>query len=193
MILAGGESSRMGEDKALLSLGQQTLLERTADSAATVTDELWLNRKPEQKIPPALSQHKVIYDAHKNQGPLAGIYSAITYALDNTTYTGLLVIPVDLPFIDQKTLLQLIQKGTKNTVPACYGKHFLPLYLPLSKELREYVEQQLDNDNSRKSVASVFYQFNGISLPVPDDISLTNTNTLDEWNFARKKWETHNG
>lgn len=41
-ILLGGKSQRMGTDKALLNLGEQTFLHRTLEIATALSDEIYL-------------------------------------------------------------------------------------------------------------------------------------------------------
>lgn len=93
-ILAGGQSRRMGRDKALLAIGGQTLLEIVAARAATVADDLFIvaTDRPEYGrfgLP-------VVADMVANSGSLGGIYTAIASA----RHQHCLVLACDMPFVN---------------------------------------------------------------------------------------------
>ena len=92
VLLAGGRSSRMGRDKALLPVGESVLWQRQWDllAAVGVTDR-WLSVRAEQTWVP--SGVAVVHDNVPGAGPLAGIAAA----LENMHGTHLLVLAVDLP------------------------------------------------------------------------------------------------
>jgi molybdenum cofactor guanylyltransferase len=90
-VLAGGRSSRMGQDKALLMLGGEPLIMRairklgeTCDDVAIAggADELW-------------SFGRVIPDGNPGRGPLGGIVAA----LEQSSYEWNLFLSVDAPFV----------------------------------------------------------------------------------------------
>ncbi len=43
VVLAGGKSSRMGQDKALLMLGEKVIIQRILDVVSTVFDEVYIS------------------------------------------------------------------------------------------------------------------------------------------------------
>lgn len=193
IILAGGDSRRMGQDKALLTMGGQTLLEHTVHQVRQVCRHVWLSRQPYQPVPATLTSLPQLSDATQQQGPLAGIAAALDYAQQQESISSLLVTPVDLPLISSSVLARLVQHGKEQQRPVCFARHYMPLYLPVAPAIRNFIHTQLTHENSRKSVASVFYEFKGIQLPEPAGHSLTNTNTLSEWEAARNHWETLHG
>jgi molybdopterin-guanine dinucleotide biosynthesis protein A len=92
VLLAGGRSTRMGVDKALLTVGGQPLWRRQwavlAEAGAT---ERFISARPEQGwVPDGVP---VVRDAVAEAGPLAGIAAA----LEQMRGTHLLVLAVDLP------------------------------------------------------------------------------------------------
>lgn len=119
-ILAGGRSSRMGRDKALLSLGARTLLERMRELADGVTDLVRIVGPREKYGPEALE------DVYKDHGPLAGIHAALEASETDLN----LVLSVDTPFIDPKFLSWMVAEAARNgttvTVPYVVGR-FQPL------------------------------------------------------------------
>ncbi|MCC6415662.1 MAG: molybdenum cofactor guanylyltransferase [Opitutaceae bacterium] len=95
VLLAGGRSTRMGCDKALLPVGEAVLWQRQWDllAAAGVADR-WLSVREEQLwVPDGLP---VVRDVLASAGPLGGIAAA----LEKMRGTHLLVLAVDLPCMD---------------------------------------------------------------------------------------------
>jgi molybdopterin-guanine dinucleotide biosynthesis protein A len=105
VILVGGRSSRMGSDKAAVTVDGRTLLERTLAAAAEVASEAVLVAAPEQALPPAAAScpMRVVRDAVEGQGPLYGIATGLAAARGDRC----LVLGVDMPFL-QPALLRLI-------------------------------------------------------------------------------------
>ncbi len=121
----------MGRDKAMLSLGGQTLLERARQLARSVTDRVRVVGPPEKFGPDAVA------DIFPARGPLGGIHAALT-----ATATDLsLILSVDTPFITPEFLRFLLDEaarcGATVTVPyleerfqplcAVYRRAFLDL------------------------------------------------------------------
>ena len=112
VVLAGGRSSRMGRDKALLSLkpGGPTLLDHALDRLSPLVDELLVIGHP------SIHGHVgpfVIPDDKPGHGPLGGLTTAMHYA----AHDRLLVLAVDLPGVDP-ALLALLKQGLGNFTDA---------------------------------------------------------------------------
>ncbi len=102
-VLAGGRSSRMGADKALLSIDSQTLLQRALQTAAAVTENVYIVGARERYA----SFGEVIEDIHPGCGPLGGIHAALT-----ATGTDLnLILSVDMPLMTREFLSWLVQQA----------------------------------------------------------------------------------
>jgi molybdenum cofactor guanylyltransferase len=90
-LLAGGQSSRMGRDKALLMLGGEPLVVRGIRKLSEVCAEVAIAGGTE-----ALAEFgRVIPDERPGCGPLGGIVSA----LEQSSYEWNLFLPVDAPFV----------------------------------------------------------------------------------------------
>jgi molybdopterin-guanine dinucleotide biosynthesis protein A len=106
-ILAGGQSRRMGQDKAFLELGGRTLLARAMAIAQSVTTTVRIVA-PQEKF---LTIAHTIEDTYADCGPLAGIHAALTH-----TSTELnLILAVDLPFVEADFLSYLVAQATQIT------------------------------------------------------------------------------
>lgn len=121
VVLAGGRSSRMGRDKALivptedgLSKGR-TLLELALDKLEPLVEELLVVGLPAEH---GFVGPFVIPDDLPGQGPLGGLVTAMKYA----THDRMLVIAVDMPDLDPR-LLGLLQQEMGNFTDAVAPRH----------------------------------------------------------------------
>jgi molybdopterin-guanine dinucleotide biosynthesis protein A len=137
-VLAGGRSSRMGSDKALLLFHGQTLLQRTLQTAAAVVSKTVIVG-PKQRYA-ALGE--VIEDIYADCGPLSGIHAAL-----QATDTDLnLVLSADMPLMSSAFLFWLVRQAAATehliTVPHLLGGP-QPLCAVYHREVRQAAEQAL--------------------------------------------------
>lgn len=92
-ILAGGQSSRMGQNKALMPLGGQRLVDRVVTVMRAVFEPLLLvTNTPEVYADLGL---RMVPDVYPDSGSLGGIYSALYHA----TTPACAVVACDMPFL----------------------------------------------------------------------------------------------
>jgi molybdopterin-guanine dinucleotide biosynthesis protein A len=97
LILAGGLSSRMGEDKATLMIDGQTMLERTAMALRAAGADL---------VVVSGARPGGIPDRWPQAGPVGGIASAAEVLPD----AEWLIVPVDMPRLGQSVLAPLLSE-----------------------------------------------------------------------------------
>jgi molybdopterin-guanine dinucleotide biosynthesis protein A len=103
-ILVGGASRRMGRDKALLTVGRRTMLERVADELAAVVSSVRLVGA--QKDYPVGFPN--VPDIQSAYGALGGIHAALAA----TSAEWALVVACDLPLVTSQLLERLAQYST---------------------------------------------------------------------------------
>jgi molybdopterin-guanine dinucleotide biosynthesis protein A len=101
LVLAGGESRRMGRDKAGIRIDGQTQLERTTELLAQHAEQVSVSRR--RADDPAPGDCPVIADDPAARGPVAGIAAALRARPD----ADWLVAACDLPRLDHATLAAL--------------------------------------------------------------------------------------
>ena len=164
IILAGGKSRRMGENKALLQLGEASLIEHVIRRMCRVTDELLLiTNNPAEYAHLGLPMHS---DKVPDAGALGGIYTGLTHA----SYDTVLCVACDSPFLQPKLLAYLISilgeydavmpytykelpsdnedaQITLQTLCAAYSKRCLPIIelMLQESELRVHALQERAN------------------------------------------------
>jgi molybdenum cofactor guanylyltransferase len=105
IVLAGGRSSRMGQDKAALAFEGRTLLQRTVDALSGVADEIVIVRAPGGRLQPVESAARLVAveDPVEGEGPLVGIAAGLAAA----TAPAALLVAVDMPLL-RPALLRLL-------------------------------------------------------------------------------------
>lgn len=109
VILAGGQSRRMGVDKAFVMLGGQPLISHVVDRIAPQCGALAVNTNlPEQDLLARDIELLALADAPEmaGLGPLAGIWAAMDWAA-GFEFRHVLTVSVDTPFLPNDLLSRL--------------------------------------------------------------------------------------
>lgn len=116
VILAGGKSSRMGQDKVLLETHGRTFIERVFINALEYFERIIISTDtPEHaekvKQLPAFADNKpeIVTDLYEAAGPIGGIRTVFE-ACDVSRFA---IIPVDVPFADMRVLKALYDRCMK--------------------------------------------------------------------------------
>lgn len=106
LVLAGGRSQRMGQDKAKMVYAGQTQMKRTLDLVGGFCSTGFVALREDQEVPTEANRCgvKVIRDQFGDIGPLGGLLSAMNFVQGKS----LLAVAVDLPFLDFATLEYLV-------------------------------------------------------------------------------------
>jgi len=181
LILAGGMSSRMGQDKALMCRDHRDMFAYIDDQlSALKLNNINISRNASQI--PRLSPYKVIADQVIGQGPLGGIHAAAQCIHAD----GLLIVPIDMPFITSSDLKMLITVGRMQRKPVYFDDCYLPLFLPLNDEVRHYLNDVLSGKIKQRSVKAMCRYFDAIPLQPKHHDHLVNTNTPQQWHQAKE-------
>lgn len=116
LVLAGGESRRMGSDKAALKSGGETQLARAVGLLERHLDEVFVSTRAGQADDPVRAGFAQIVDAYEDLGPIAGILSA----MDARPGHSWLVLACDLPNIDDETIAYLVENADESSPATAY-------------------------------------------------------------------------
>ena len=109
VILAGGQSERMGQDKVLLELEGVSLLRRTWAVARHLTTDIWLVTPRRDRYQSYLPSNIQWVDESAPAGPLLGFFQALeSGALTSTDW--ILLLACDLPNLQAEPLRQWSQQ-----------------------------------------------------------------------------------
>jgi len=132
IILAGGKSTRMGTDKALLKLGDKSLLEAAIDICKPVCKSIIISsNNPEH----GKFGYPMVNDEIKDCGPIGGIFSCLKKSMTDWNF----VISVDTPnvtvefirFLTNQTesydVVVPVHHDEKEPLIALYHKNCIPV------------------------------------------------------------------
>ncbi len=193
-ILAGGKSTRFGQDKRNHVIGERTLLERTYDTLFTVTDRIRIaNGAADVRL--QKRKYELVADSRPDSGPLGGLFPL----LKNSDSEWILVMACDLPLVRSETLLRLIAAISRDRIDANQpveaviarsreSGHIQPLLGCYSRDVG-----RLETDiyrTGRRSVKRVLDRLNGVDFVDLDDDELININSVEDLKGIGRKLES---
>ena len=152
-ILAGGKSSRFGDDKSTTKLGDKTLLDHTVGKIKNeFTEILVISNNKELNF--KNNKIHVVEDCIEGQlGPLVGILTAMKWVLKNKKkYKWIASFPCDTPFFDTKIINELkikVKETSKKLIFLNSNKKRHNIFGLWSLDLIEILEKDIKN-NFRK-------------------------------------------
>ena len=158
VVLAGGRSRRMGQNKALLQYRHRPLLDHMID----IVKQCGIDRV-------YISGQQDGYACIEDDSPFAGPAMAIQNVIAKLdTYDRFLFVPVDMPHLTAEVLTPLLNKKAS----VCYDGWPLPCVIKRQKNFHHDVSVK----GLLKSCQAV-----GIDLPEPFLKNMRNINTPQEW------------
>jgi len=151
VILAGGESKRMGQDKASLQLGNDSLLNRAIRNMQPLFDALIVSvREPRDHL-----LFPQLCDRGHDRGPMAGIVTA----LERVDSQWVFALACDMPFISPEVVASMADKRAgKDVVVPCVDHVLQPLAAFYSKHCLSMMRAQMNE--GRRSLQTLIAQVN---------------------------------
>jgi len=176
-IQAGGQSSRMGEDKALKPFLGRPLIQRVIERLSPVADELIVTtNRPDDY---AFLNLRCFPDLKPGRGALGGLYTAIASA----THPIVAVVACDMPFASAKLIeagSRLLVEEKADVVIARSEEGYEPLHAIYRRETcLPAIEAAIDADQWK--VIAWFPQVK-VRVLTPDEIKRYDTLGLAFWN-----------
>jgi molybdenum cofactor guanylyltransferase len=138
VLLAGGKSRRMGEDKRYLVVGEETLLERGLGVLRSVFQEVLVVIA--QDSPPVGVDARVVRDLVPECGSLGGLYTGLMRA----TTSSIFVVACDMPFLDRTVIAQFTsRRATADIVMAKLAAQLHPMHALYGKRCLPVLEQMI--------------------------------------------------
>jgi molybdenum cofactor guanylyltransferase len=170
IILAGGKSSRMGTNKALLKINEQTNIERIRDELAKhFSDIVLVTNHPDEYEFLGLNMTS---DQYIDKGPLAGLHAG----LEASPYDVNVLVACDMPFIsgelakfladsctDYDAVIPVID-GVQNPLFAAYHKRVAAIAAQKIESGRLAIKAMLDQLNVLYLSEETMGNFSGESL-----------------------------
>jgi molybdopterin-guanine dinucleotide biosynthesis protein A len=140
IILAGGKSTRMGENKSLLDLNGMTVIERVVSLMKSIFREvIIITNTPNEYDFLNIPKHKDIFEY---KGPLAGIHSGLTHSNNEKNF----VISCDIPLMEKEMIKFIIDYKTDKPITVCKADGFVQQLAGLySKSILSTINNSLKN------------------------------------------------
>ena len=188
-IQAGGQSSRMGEDKALKPFLKRPLIKRVIERLSPIADELIVTtNRPEDY---AFLDLRLVSDLIPDRGALGGLYTAIASA----THPFVAVVACDMPFANARLIegmSRLMVQQEADVVIAKSDGGYEPIHAVYRRETcLPAIEKAINADKWK--VIAWFPQVNVYELSEeelnsldPDGLAFWNVNTPEEFAEAER-------
>jgi molybdopterin-guanine dinucleotide biosynthesis protein A len=182
-ILAGGQSRRMGRDKAQIVWQGETLLQRTvrvAEEAGCAV--IVAGREPPPDWPWPRTQF--VRDLFPEQGPLGGLATVLHLA-----ESPVMALACDMPLLTAETLRWLwTQPPDIHGVAVKNGAHWEPLFSVYTPAVLPLLESHLAS--GRRSLQELFRVGTFCPVVAPTEIAavLVNVNTQEEWGNVQRDY-----
>lgn len=189
VVLAGGQSRRFGQDKALLEIDGQPLISRIVDKLSVLSDDLLIVTNDPDHYECLARSIRLVPDEQPGAGALMGVYSG----LRASRHPHALCVACDMPFLNVDLLAYLVglAEGYDVVVPRM-GDYLEPLHAVYAKACLPAMRRLL-TANRRQIVAFFpdvrvrYVDADEINRLDPDHLSFVNVNTPQDWVRARTR------
>ncbi|OGU18025.1 MAG: hypothetical protein A2X61_09395 [Ignavibacteria bacterium GWB2_35_12] len=171
IILSGGKSTRMGQDKSFLKFGNQTVIEHISQLMKSIFQDVIIITNEQYKY--EFLGLKCYEDIIKSIGPLGGIHSGLTNTVNELNF----IISCDIPFITKDVIDFIIcQKEDRDIVVTSadgfiqqlcglYRKKLIP---EINKMITNSIEVEKGNNNQHKRKCNVLSLIESVNAKIID-------------------------
>ena len=184
IILAGGKSSRMGEDKGFLKLNGKTFMSSIIAALNPIVGEIIIvSNNSEYDV----FNLKRVADSMEDSGPLAGLYSGLLHSETENN----IVLSCDVPLISSSVLKKLLEGAPSEAEVIQFeseGKT-MPLVAMYKKKCRHHFLKLLQTNERRLRFALDQLDVKTITLDSELGKTVRNINTISELKDLKHEFE----
>jgi molybdopterin-guanine dinucleotide biosynthesis protein A len=182
IVMAGGGSVRMGQDKSMLSVGGRPMIEHIVSQLRPYFDQILVSADDKAKY--GFLGVEVVADEVEGGGPLGGIVSALKASANELNF----VVACDIPEIDMALVRAMLRdcREFEAVVPMSKAAEYEPLFAVYKKEVIGVIEAALLSGN--------YWIMNALSgcrikyVDLGDGEMIKNLNTMRDYEeFVGKK------
>ncbi|MCB0209245.1 MAG: molybdenum cofactor guanylyltransferase [Anaerolineae bacterium] len=186
-VLAGGQSKRMGQDKAFLEVGGKPVIERVLECVQPLTDDVFISTNTSDRY----QQYglRMVNDIYPDKAALGGLFTAIHEA----RHPHVLVVACDMPFLNADLLQYLINLADSADVVAPVINPPQPetMHAVYSKACLAPIEARLLKNRLKiigffDEVTVRYIERPAIEKFDPHLYAFVNMNTPEEWEQVQK-------
>jgi molybdopterin-guanine dinucleotide biosynthesis protein A len=146
IILAGGKSKRLGRNKVVEKIGNQSLLERVLSTLSTFNREMIVVIAEDSSLPELTGypKLKIVRDIYPGKGSLGGVYTGLVSS--NSFYN--VVVACDMPFLNLDLIRYMISiaESADAVIPKTLNNVLEPLHAIYSKKCIDFIESLLNQN-----------------------------------------------
>lgn len=176
IILSGGKSSRMGEDKSLLPFANdKTLIEYQHKKLSQIFQNVYISSKVDKFDFPC----KIIYDQSEIYSPMVALQSILQTLKDEKVF----IVTVDTPFLEESTITQIISLSSKNQFDVTICKDLNKTHNLIgvfSKKILQQIDAMLD-DNNHKINTLLTQKIKLQIISFEENLQFANINTKEDY------------
>ena len=182
IIMAGGDSSRMGIDKSMLPIKGKPLIKTICEQLRGSFDEILISANEVDKF--AFLGFEVVPDKVPEQGPLMGIASALEVSSNELNF----VVACDIPKINMACVNRMLNKAIESqadiVIPAIGEEKYEPLFAIYRKTALESINKALSS--GKRKIIDAFTLCTVKHIELDDTDWLVNINTIAEYKEFKK-------
>jgi molybdopterin-guanine dinucleotide biosynthesis protein A len=180
IVMAGGDSSRMGTDKSTLLFNGKPMVEHVCEQLRGTFRQILISANEAEKL--TFLGLEIIPDRTPGQGPLMGIASALEASANELNF----VVACDIPGIDIRFVKKMLKEadGVDIVVPVTDDGKYEPLFAVYCKNAVVAINKVLSS--GRRKISDVFGQCRTKYVEL-DAEQFVNLNTMAEYDEFQKK------
>ncbi len=181
LVMAGGDSARMGVDKGLLDYHGIPQQDYVAQLLEPFVSEVFISRRKGQEAKTDLT---VLEDTYSGLGPFGGLLSAFQYKASCAWF----VVACDFPLLDPQALGQLVEARDPTAYATCFldEKSLMPEPWVTILEPKIYPILLEYHKKGRSSLRGILVDYNVPVIRATDTDVLMNANTPEEAERLKK-------
>ncbi|MDT3740152.1 MAG: molybdenum cofactor guanylyltransferase [Candidatus Kapabacteria bacterium] len=204
IILSGGKSTRMGENKSFLKIGDITVIEHIVELLKSIfSDIIIITNEPELY---EFLNVRLFSDIYKNAGPLAGIHSGLINSASEKNF----IISCDIPLMTAEMIKSIVDYPSDKliTIPKAdgfvqelcgiYSKSLIPV---IEKIISDVQSVESRNSEQTKRQCKIHQLINSIPVTIiekPEILSgykenlFLNMNNPDDYELIKGMLQVNN-
>lgn len=176
-VLAGGKSSRMGTDKALLELDGKNFITKLCDELDCFEEKIIArgNRSDIKDI-----SWKIISDLYPERGPIGGLHAVLSACSSDAMFC----VSCDMPLLQislAKELCGYMREGIDAVIAVTEDGRKHPLCGVYRKSVLPVLEEQILEGNNRMMAALQQMRVEYVTIHSQNSQQLKNINTPEEY------------
>lgn len=186
IILAGGKSSRMGQNKALLDFGGRSIIEHTVDLFKPLFQEVIIVTNSPSEYENL--DVRIVTDIFPGKGSLGGIYTGLFYSSNKYSF----IASCDMPFLKGDLIEFLVSlRDNYDVIVPCPKSGREPIHAVYSKRCLKPIETLIEKGDLR--IIGFYPEVNVREVseeefaPFNPELSFMNVNTSEEYEEALRR------